>query len=191
LTKPPRFFTIDAFTAKGNVMRPFFLIATTTVLFATALHAAEFSARYAPLGTGTFQINGTDQSVMSYLDTEKDRASVKLRVFSDTPSYNLQFRSVGDDGAPALPGLQVDFQISGGAPSGVNISVIDQPGWEVLLAGPDGGPVSLTDLIVDGTTVSGNFTGTLHRVDMRTSERVNETEVLEVTGTFSTEVPGE
>lgn len=159
--------------------------------FAAPLSASEFSERYDSTGTVTASVNGEALNLQSWFDKQRTRSSnsAEEHMFGDV-FYNIVAATVGENGRPANPMVQISFIMrADGSVLPVDLWLIDADFMRPLAAGDNGGPMSMSGVASDGTSLSGEFEGRLVRYDQSTGQLDTTEPEVEISGSFSVLLP--
>ena len=152
----------------------------------------ELLPRYKVMGTVAVTVDGTEHSLVIPYDTETDNAYAAERNIMGRRSINLLARTVGDDGIPGSPMLQLTFWVKDGAGDILSAEFFDQGMDAPLAAGADGGAVAFGEFsITDDNEISATFAGEFVRMADYMSEPVvaEGTSPVPVSGTVTVTVP--
>ncbi|MCT8328896.1 hypothetical protein [Albidovulum sediminis] len=152
-------------------------------------HASDFSARYETTGTVSATVNGEDLALQSWLDKERGRSSNKVDDIGSGMFYHVLAASVGPEGKPANPMIQLSFIRYDDETRPVDLWLIDDNFMRPLAAGENGGAISAFRVSFDGTTMSGSFEGSLIRYDQSTGQLDTSEPEVGISGSFSVTIP--
>ncbi len=144
----------------------YFIFACLWAGLSAGATAQDLNPRYTVIGTGTAHIGDATHMLIVPYDTEKDRARAKESNFGMGRSFSVSLHTVGAEGKPGSPFLQLTFQISKGQPDWVTAEFFDAQGISApLAAGPDAGTVAFTafDISADNQ-VTASLAGTFLRL---------------------------
>ncbi len=153
--------------------------------------SASADSRYEQIGAIEATVNGEAMTFPVFYDTEKDRSFVDERESGNIRSVNVMGATVGEDGKPGSPRMQVLAQL--GSYGMKNITINDGSMMHPLESAGMQTDVTFDE---DGSNgvYSGSFSGTLTRTDaeeMDGTEEVIFEGPVEVSGTFRVEKRGE
>lgn len=151
--------------------------------------AADFSARYEATGTASATVDGETFELRSWLDKERGRSSNKVDDIGSGMFYHVLVATVGPDGKPANPMVQLSFIKYDDMAKPTDIWLIDETFIRPLAAGENGGQIHAFDVTFDGSAMSGTFEGSLVRYDQSTGQVDRSEPEVSISGSFSVEVP--
>ncbi len=126
----------------------------------------ELLPRYSVMGTVTVTVDGTEHDLVIPFDTDNDSASAEENNFMGRRSVNFVAYSVGDDGEPASPMLQLTFWVTDGAGDILSAEFFDQ-GYDAPLAvESDEGTVAFSAFsITEANEIEASFAGEFLRME--------------------------
>lgn len=152
-------------------------------------HALDFSDRYENTGTVSVTVSGENLALLSWLDKERGRSSNKVDDIGSGMFYHVLAASVGPEGKPANPMIQLSFIRYDDETRPVDLWLIDDTFMRPLAAGENGGAIRAFAVTFDNTTMSGTFQGSLIRYDQSTGQIDTSEPEVEVSGRFSVTIP--
>ncbi|WP_157440770.1 hypothetical protein [Aestuariivita boseongensis] len=141
-------------------------------LLAAPMNAAELDKRYEEMGTLSITLGGDTRTLVIPYDTERDRAYAEQKVIMGSfLTINVLGRSVGEDGMPGSPMVQVTLQRRSGDMQLLSVEMFDEQGYAAPLSiGPDGGNGALTSFeMTEDNKVTATIEGELLRLADYTS----------------------
>ena len=142
-------------------------------LLAAPLQAAELNERYDQMGTLSITLDGETRNLVIPYDTERDRGNAEQKmIMGSFLTINVLGRTVGEDGMPGSPMVQVTLQRRSGDMQLLSVEMFDEQGYAAPLSmGPDGGKGTLTSFeMTEDNQVSATVEGELLRLADYTSE---------------------
>ncbi len=152
-------------------------------------HALDFSDRYEKTGTVSATISGEDLALQSWLDKERGRASTEVDDIGSGMFYHVLAASVGPEGKPANPMIQLSFIKYDAETRPVDLWLIDDTFMRPLAAGENGGAIRAFSVTFDQSTMSGTFEGSLIRYDQSTGQIDTSEPEVGISGSFSVTIP--
>ncbi|QFT92000.1 hypothetical protein FIU86_04035 [Roseovarius sp. THAF9] len=141
-----------------------FFTAIAAMLLAVPAWAAELSEAYEAIGTMTVTLDGEVTELVIAYDIEGEEAYAEQKmIMGSSLSVNAMGQTVGEDGTPGRPMVQVTLLEEFGEMRFLSAEMYDDQGYDAPLAmGADGGDGTLTgyemtDDNVVTVTVEGNF----------------------------------
>ncbi|MGR3323225.1 MAG: hypothetical protein ACU0DK_14990 [Pseudooceanicola sp.] len=150
----------------------------TAALLATPIYAADLDDRYEQMGTLSITLDGATQNLVIPYDTERDRASAEQKlIMGSYLTINVLGRSVGEDGKPGSPMVQVTLQRRSGDMKLLTVEMFDEEGFEAPLSmGVDGGEGALTAFEM---TEDNQLTATIEGDMLRLADYMGDPKVAE------------
>lgn len=142
------------------------------MILATASGAADLDDRYAVIGTMTAEVGDTTLELVIVRDTEKGNASAQQRkIMGKYLSLNFYAATVGDNGRPGSPAVQVTLMDQTGRMTLLSAELFDEQGYEAPMAmGADGGTAKLTSYSFEDGRLEGRVEGEFLRLQDYMSE---------------------
>lgn len=163
---------------------------TCLLLIALPLPAAaqELAARYMAMGNMAVSVEGQEHRLVIPFDKEKNRAYALEKDVLGHRSVNLLARTVGTDGAPARPMMQLTFWVEEGTGELLSAEFFDDQGMSApLVANSDFGSAAFTEFtMTEENKVTAAFSGRFLRMENYTSQPqvAQGVEPVEISGEF-------
>jgi hypothetical protein len=148
------------------------------VLLAPPIYAAELDDRYEQMGTLSITLDGDTQNLVIPYDTERDRAYAEQKlIMGSNLTINVLGRSVGEDGKPGSPMVQVTLQRRSDDMKLLSVEMYDEEGFEAPLSiGLDGGEGTLAAFEM---TEDNQVTATIEGEMLRLADYMSDPKVAE------------
>lgn len=141
-----------------------FFTAIAAMMLAGPAGAAELNDEYEAIGTMTVTLDGEVMELVIAYDIEDEEAYAEQKmIMGSSLSVNAVGQTVGEDGSPGRPMVQVTLLEQGGEMRMLSAEIYDDQGYDAPLAmGADGGEGTLTafEMTEDNVmtaTVEGTF----------------------------------
>ncbi|WP_428512190.1 hypothetical protein [Roseovarius sp.] len=144
-----------------------FFTAMAAMLLAVPAWAAELSDGFEAIGTMTVTLNGETMELVIPYDVEGEEAYAEQKmIMGSSLSINAVGQTVGEDGTPGRPMVQVTLLEQGGEMRLLSAEIYDDQGYDSPLAmGADGGEGTLTAFdLTENNTLSATVEGTFLRL---------------------------
>jgi len=134
--------------------------------------AGELSDRYEAIGTMTVTLGDETLDLVIPYDRQKDSAYAEQKmIMGSFLTLNAVGQSVGPDGAPGRPMVQVTLQKQGGSMALLSAELFDDQGYDApMVMGPDGGAGELVAFSFENDNLDARVEGAFLRLTGYMSE---------------------
>ncbi len=128
--------------------------------------AADLADRYTEMGTMTVTLDGAEMALVIPYDTEDDSGYAEQKMLMGSfLTMNIVGQTVGEDGEPGRPLVQVTLQEQMGKMGLISAEMFDEQGFDSPLAmDSDGGEGRLTEYSFENGRLEGTVEGTFLRL---------------------------
>lgn len=142
------------------------LPALFAAMLALPVAAQELLPRYSVMGTVTVTVDGTEHHLVIPFDTDNDSASAEENNFMGRRSVNFVAYTVGDNGKPGGPMLQLTFWVKDGAGDLLSAEFFDQGYNAPLAVESDEGALTFSAFsITEANEIEASFAGEFLRME--------------------------
>lgn len=144
-----------------------FLTAALMSCIAGLALAADLDGSFAEIGRMSAEVDGVTHALVLVRDAE-GRATAEQKTIIGQLTINLLGQTVGKDGMPGSPMVQVTLQGQPGAMRLISAEVFDEQGYDAPLAmvpgGGEGGDGALAEFALEGEVTTGRVEGAFLRL---------------------------